>query len=222
MNENRKKRKIKYRKNIFKLRVNYELIDKIEPIISFKKEKNDNVIFFMILSIIISVCLLLNINLYGRNIVYKYKNYNIGSTITLFNDSNWIVLSEYSNVITLLDDNLYDINSDGIIDDNDKIKYDEIDSFLKNESETNFAYANTVRLMNSSEYVFVREYMKFGYDWYGDNFLASSNVNSYWLSTKKFDKIISVNNHGSYTLCDFNDYNYLRFIIQVDKKYIKN
>lgn len=221
MNKIRLKRKIKY-KNFLSLHNNN--FEKNNILISpeFNNNSKNVIILSIFLSIIILFNLILNCSLFKKNYVYSYKKYKIGSIVYLMDNSKWIVLDSKKNEVKLLEYDLFDLNNDYIIDTNDMVLYSEISNSIKEfKSKINIELLD-INLINSNDYVFFRDSMKYDYYWNNDNFLAGKNINSYWIVTDLFNNLFIINEHGCYELSNSSEYNYLRFVIEIDNKYLKN
>lgn len=202
--------------------------------------KTKKIWLISVLITIISLLIVMNLENATERIFLKFKSYSIGEEITLKDNSKWYVIEESSseeNTIKLLSSSVIDINNDGKFNDKDKIAFDSSNSCeydTKNDKNIGYFLENKfidklngitgskeIRLLTSEEYILIRKSMDFGYDWKEGNWLASSNLDSWWLETSKYNKIYVVTERGSYRLAKASAKYFVRPVIIIEKENIK-
>lgn len=224
-------------KNTIFEEVDYETIKKENQINNRRFGKKSLIIGIVL--IIASILLLIAINISSRikKITASYNKYEIGEIIYLNDNSKWYVINDNgksSEVVTLLRASQLDINEDGIFDDNDKLPFsntgkteydtsDEgtapyyIEKIYKKYLNEEVVKIQQISLMTSKEFIKVRDYMNFGYEWSEPNFLANDTLDVWWIDTVQSDKIFAVGPTGSYRLFETSKKNYVRPTITVKK-----
>ena len=192
-----------------------------------------------LLFIIIALIILLVIGLKGnlKKVASIYKKYEIGEEVYLNDNSKWYVINDdgkMSDVVTLLKASQLDINNDGIFDENDKMQlsskgkvdfdlteegtvYNYLENTYKKYLDEKVVKVETVSLINSKDYIKVRNYMNYGYEWTDGNFLANNELGIWWINTVQNDKVFAVGPSGSYRLYYSTQKNYVRPTIVVKK-----
>ena len=177
---------------------------------------------------------------YVKEHLRVYDEYKLGSSIKTEDGSIWYVV-EYSDKsdskVKLLNDGVLDVNGDGSINENDKMrfstdldKYDKTDAtgigyFLLNnfkptlETKLDFAI-DDIDLLTSKEFVRVRDYLGYGYEWSEANFLAGTNLGYYWINSES-DKMYVVSPRGSYKMTSKDSLYFVRYVITVSKDNLK-
>ena len=169
-----------------------------------------------------------------------YDVYYLGQQVKLSDDSIWYIvdLSDGSKAdVTLLSNTVIDTNGDGQITDADRMqfssgstKYDILDNtsiayFLENQYkqkiEEKVGEINSISLMESKQFVKIRDTLQYGYEWDGENILTSNTMYYYYLATSQNEKMYIVNRRGSYKMVKPTDKYYVRIVINVDKSLIK-
>ena len=169
-----------------------------------------------------------------------YDVYYLGQQVKLADDSIWYIvdLSDGSKAdVTLLSNTVIDTNGDGQITDADRMqfssgstKYDILDNtsiayFLENQYkqkiEEKVGEINSISLMESKQFVKIRDTLQYGYEWDGENILTSNTMYYYYLATSQNEKMYIVNRRGSYKMVNPTDKYYVRIVINVDKSLIK-
>ena len=210
-----------------------------KSIISILK-KYKKIFIASILILLISVLILFKFRDTTKKIFLTFNSYSIGDSVELKDNSKWYVIKESSseeNLVKLLSEKIIDLNKDGKIDDKDKMTFDTSNSCEYNtKNDKNIGYfldkkliqqyeqlsnLKEIRLLNSEEYISIRKAMEFGYDWNDGNWLASSDLNTWWLETSKYNKIYVVTERGSYRLAKPSAKHFVRLVIIVDKENIK-
>lgn len=211
----------------------------LNKLLQFLKRKKYYVLSFIITLILIIVLLFVLQNS-DEKIFFSFKEYNLGTKVTLSDNSIWYVVEDSNSEkskVTLLSEKVLDINKDKKINDKDKVVYDKdnkcvydtkkeknIGYFLENDVKSLLKEINgisEIRLLTSDEYINIRKTMDFGYDWKEGNWLASESLDSWWLETSKYNKIYTVTKRGSYKLSEAKSKNYVRLVIIVDKSSVK-
>ena len=77
-----------------------------------------------------------------------------------------------------------------------------------------------IDLLSSKEFVRVRDYLGFGYEWDEGNFLASNDLNYYWINSEN-DKMYVVSPRGSYKMTSKDSLYFIRCVIVVSKDNLK-
>ena len=209
-----------------------------------KKKKSKKRVAKTVVTLVMILIILFLIVKY-RDLMKKsltvYNEYEIGETVKLSDNSIWYVVS-YSDMSTstvkLLKETQIDINKDGKYDKNDKMKYnssnkvsydtadkDSIAYYLEHEYKSELSEKvgtiNEISILTSKEFVKIREKMGFDYEWYEDNWLANSELDTWWIDSLQTEKAYVVTKIGSYKINSPNNYNYIRPVITVEKDIIE-
>jgi len=184
------------------------------------------------------------INLYKEEnpkpVEKNYAEYKIGDKIRLADDSIWYVIEDSDknkSYAVILSSTPADLDDNNEYNSNDYYPFDKDNKSAYNESEPNnighylintFRYKLTniggikkVRLLTSSEYVKIREAMKWDYEWEEENWLAGKSIGYWWLNSSQNGKVYVVNNRGSYSLQAANKQYYVRPVIEINKSEMK-
>lgn len=243
------RRRIKYvnTKRIHKIKCNNNTLNcmKANNIQNKKSKYSVNFKYYVYLFFVfpfityIACCLITIIPINNKKFIFLFEDYHIGQKILLKDNIEYYCIencSRENRIFKLLKVDPLDINNDYIIDNNDKIEFDlsksniydisnkeNIGYFLYNFSKT-ISLKNTepLRLLTSEEYINIRDYMNFGYDWDDGNWLANDYIGSWWLETAFLKSIYAVTSRGSYKLSLPNDKNYIRPVIVTYKDNIKD
>lgn len=158
------------------------------------------------------------------HIRFNFKSYTIGEEV-YFLKRKWYVVEDTNknnSFVFLLGADLLDLNNDNLINYNDKCEYQNIKKILFNFNNAgNLQYVDSIRLLNSSEYVLLRNKMKLGYFWDKPNFLSGNYDSNWWLDSGKEHIYYSVNLNGTYNEENENSINYIRPVIKILKIYLK-
>jgi len=218
-----------------------------EELIRSKKEKqkkNKKRVIKTIITLLMILVVLFIIVKY-KDLMEKsltvYNEYEIGQTVTLADNSVWYVVS-YSDMSTstvkLLKATQIDINKDGKYDKNDKMKYnssnkvsydindkDSLAYYLENEYKSELAEKigtiSEIGILTTKEFVKIREKMGFDYEWYEANWLANSELDTWWIDSLQTEKAYVVTKIGSYKIYAPNNFNYVRPVITLEKDIIE-
>ena len=170
----------------------------------------------------------------------NYKKYKIGDKVELANNSIWYVIEASDNnksYVTLLAEAPADINEDKKINASDVMQFDKENKANYNEEEesnighyliniyryklTDISGIRKVRLLESAEFVAIREAMSWDYEWEKENWLAGKSIGYWWLNSTQNGKVYVVNNQGSYSLQSANKKYYIRPVIEISKSEVK-
>lgn len=202
-----------------------------------KKLKKNLIILFVIVLIIVGVFIaLIKYNDFVKKQLAIYDVYKIGDKVELNDNSIWYVVKDSDSkesTVTLLSDNILDVNSDGAINNDDKLQFNtnnKAEFDIENEGSVayylskdykqkldNIGKITDIRLLTSKEYVKIRERMGYGYEWNDGNWLANTKNDRWWVNSSQNDKIYVVKSNGIYTLVSPNTFNYVRIVIDIDK-----
>ena len=205
----------------------------------FKKTVISILIFIAV--IVVAVFLLMKYNDFVKSKFTAYDTYNIGDLVTLEDGSKWYVIEnsgEKSDSVTLLKDNLLDVNKDGAVNEYDTLMYNTdnksdydienensvayyLEYVYKPELEAAIGKVEEIRLLTSKEYIRARDKMEFGYEWTTTNWLAGLYLNYYWIVSSQNNKVYYVNGYGSYILCSPNKLRLIRPVITIKKELVK-
>lgn len=223
----------------------FEEIDEVELIEQKKKGREKlkkNIIIFLIVVCILAVIFvaLIKYNDFVKKQLAVYDVYKIGDKVVLNNNSIWYVVKDSDSkesTVTLLASTVLDVNSDGTVNDSDKLQFNtgnKAEYDIENEGSVAYfldkSYKGTikdlgniteVRLLTSKEYVKIRERMGFGYDWSNDNWLANKDNNRWWVNSAQNDKVYVVKSNGTYTLVSPSITSYVRVVIVINKESAK-
>ncbi len=169
-----------------------------------------------------------------------YEVYTLGQQVKLADDSIWYVVdtSDGSRAdVNLLSQTSIDTNGDGQVNDADRmqfssgsVKYDVLDStsiayFLQNQYkqklEEKVGEINSISLMESKQFIKMRDTLQYGYEWDGENILTTNTMYLYYLATSQNEKMYIVNRRGTYKMVNPTEKYYVRIVINVDKTSIK-
>lgn len=169
-----------------------------------------------------------------------YEVFNLGREVKLADDSIWYVVETSDGSkpdVYLLEKTLTDINGDGQVNDADRmqfssgsVKYDVLDNtsiayFLQNQYkqklEEKIGEINSISLLESKQFIKIRDTLQYGYEWDGENILTANKIYLYYLATSQNGKMYIVNRRGTYKMVKPTDKYFLRVVINVDKSLIK-
>ena len=74
--------------------------------------------------------------------------------------------------------------------------------------------------MTSKEFVRVRDYLGYGYEWTEGNFLASYDIGYYWINSEN-EKLYAVGPRGTYRMSSKETLYFVRCVITVSKDNLK-
>lgn len=223
----------------------FEEVDEQTFIIERKESRKKSAKILIILLIIaivagLGIFLLIKYNEHVKKSLRIYDLYKIGDVVELKDSSRWYVIEQSDKdnpTVKILKETQIDINKDGIFNDSDKKKYnstgnstydnkdtDGVAHYLENEYKKDLEDQNgkieEVSLLNSKEYVKVRNKMGYGYEWTTDNWLANTALDTWWVISEQNKKIFSVTRIGSYKLYNPTDLHYVRPTIVIKKELI--
>ena len=205
------------------------------------KRKKHILIFLIVVIILVGVGLaLLKYNDFVKEQLAVYDVYKIGDKITLKDESVWYVIADsdaHSDSIKILKESHIDINGDGQINDKDKMQYNkndvaEYDDQVEGNSayylshdymtylEKNVGHVEEVGLLDSKEFVKVRQRLGYGDEWSEGNWLANSKLGNWWIESEQNQKVFAVSPNGSFKLFYAKSYNYVRPTIVIKKELV--
>ncbi len=245
-NENIKQNKIKRISNNLGNKLKDKIFEELKDEDLKKSTKDNNkttkksklIIFLFICIVIIGIVIFVkNFNVIEEKLK-NYKEFFIGEKVILPDNSIWYVVENSSSnikTVKLLKETQIDINNDGKINDNDKMKfYNKNEYIFDSNDKASIAYylnneykksinekidgIESVSLLTSKEYVNIREKMGYDYEWTTGNWLASNSLGTWWLDSSQNEKIYVVNTIGSYKLSNAAETNYVRPVITINKE----
>ena len=197
------------------------------------------------LLIVVAILFVLGIVLFFGYKTYKsiiketlmvYEEYSIGRQVKLKDNSVWYVV-EYSDKgnskVKLLSPTLLDLNNDGTVDENDKYVFSREVTTYDKKDQSGLAYFldNTYKpileekigpiedidMVTSKQFVRMRDFLGFGYEWNDpNNILASDNFGYWWINSES-DKMYVVSPRGSYKMTSKDSLYYTRCVITLNK-----
>lgn len=224
----------------------FEEIDEQQLIEEKKKNKvkaKKNLIKLAILLVLILVVGIF-LNEYKKEIEKNLKIYTVyatGDKIVLKDNSVWYVIEDSDNqtsTVKLLKETQIDINGDGKFDGSDKKKYnstnkdlydiddkDSVAYFLENEYksklEEQIGKIESISILTSKEFVKARGKMGYGYEWSEGNWLANSSLGIWWINSSQNGKVYAVTKIGSYKLYSANVSHFVRPVIIMNKDLVE-
>lgn len=206
-----------------------------------EKTKKDLVKFALVLvALLIVVFIIIKYNDSLKKQLKIYDEYITGEKITLKDNSIWYVIEDSNNsnsTVKLLKETQIDVNNDGKFDAKDKKKYNSsnIATYDINDKDSVAYYLETeykpyliekigtiknISILTSKEFVKARVKMGYGYEWQDGNWLANSNLETWWIDSAQNEKVYAVTKIGSYKLYNANELNYIRPVITIEKELI--
>lgn len=215
---------------------------KAEKIKNKEKIKKNLVKFALVLvALLIVVFVVIKYNDSLKKQLKIYDEYLTGEKITLKDNSIWYVIEDSNNSnskVKLLKETQIDVNNDGKFDAKDKKKYNSsnVANYDINDKDSAAYYLETeykpyliekigtienISILTSKEFVKARGKMGYGYEWQDGNWLANSNLGTWWIDSAQNEKVYAVTKIGSYKLYNANELNYIRPVITIEKELIE-
>lgn len=208
-----------------------------------KEKRKKRIIVFLIIAVVLVVAgyLLLKYNDFVKKQLAVYDVYNIGDKVSLEDDSVWYVVEDsdaHSDTVKLLKETAIDITGDDQITEKDKMKYNMdnkaeydieskgsgpyyINRDYKTELEKKVGHIESIGLLETKEFIKIRDRMEFGDEWSEGNWLANSKLGNWWIESEQNQKVFAVSPNGSFKLYYAKSYNFIRPVIIVKKDLIK-
>ena len=208
-----------------------------------KAKRKKRILFFLVLAVILIVTglFLLKYNDFVKKQLAVYNVYNIGDRVLLEDDSVWYVVEDsdaHSDVVKLLKETAIDITGDNQITEKDKMKYNMdnkaeydieskgsgpyyINKDYKIELEKKVGHIESIGLLETKEFIKIRDRMEYGDEWSEGNWLANSKLGNWWIESEQNQKVFAVSPNGSFKLYYAKAYNFVRPVIVVKKDMIK-
>lgn len=232
----------------FSSKIKHSIFEELDEksFVAKKKEEKEQlkksiiILLIIVITIALAVFILYNYNDFVKKQLAVYDIYEIGDKVELKDNSIWYVVENSdskSETVKLLKDTPVDINNDSKLDANDTIKYnsnnlpeydttliDSVGNYLSDnyifKLQEKVGNIESISLLTSKEFVKIRNKMGFGYEWSEGNWLANSDIGTWWIISKQNEKVYCVTSIGSYKLQSPISPNYVRPTIVIKKSNI--